>query len=206
MATGLMLLPGALMNAALSPIMGRLFDQIGGRILTVVGLVITAGSTLAFSFLTTETSYAYLLTMHSVRMVGFSMIMMPVQTNGLNQLPARFYPHGTAMNNTFNQVSGAIGTALLVTLMSHREKTHAVQLTEEAINHGNGQPTVEVMNQIGMAAMVEGVNFAFFISTILLIMALVLACFMKRGTPEEDSEEEEKKIAKASNDTDCVQK
>ena len=53
------------------------------------------------------------------------MVMMPVSTNGLNQLPRRFYPHGTAMNNTLNQVAGAIGTALLVTIMSTRTESQA---------------------------------------------------------------------------------
>jgi hypothetical protein len=43
--------------------------------------------------------------LHAIRMFGMSMVFMPVSTNGLNQLPLRFYPHGTAMNNTLQQVS-----------------------------------------------------------------------------------------------------
>ncbi|HLR69037.1 MAG TPA: MFS transporter, partial [Virgibacillus sp.] len=35
-----------------------------------------------------------------------------------NQLPNDLIPHGTAMNNTFRQVAGSIGTAVLVTIMS----------------------------------------------------------------------------------------
>ena len=46
------------------------------------------------------------------------MVFMPVSTNGLNQLPRSLYPHGTAVNNTLNQVAGAIGTALMVTIMT----------------------------------------------------------------------------------------
>ena len=69
------------------------------------------------------------------------MVMMPVSTNGLNQLPQSHYPHGTAMNNTLNQVSGAIGTALLVTIMSNRTVTHATELSKEAMNHVSGNPT-----------------------------------------------------------------
>ena len=56
------------------------------------------------------------------------MVFMPVSTNGLNQLPRRLYPHGTAMNNTLNQVAGAIGTALMVTLMTTYANSRAKEL------------------------------------------------------------------------------
>src|SRR5690606_16586849 len=108
---GLMLLPGAILNALMSPLTGKIFDKIGARILAVIGLLITTITTYYFSRLTFETGYFYLMGLHAIRMLGISMVMMPVSTNGLNQLPPHDYPHGTAMNNTMNQVSAAIGTA-----------------------------------------------------------------------------------------------
>ena len=39
------------------------------------------------------------------------------------------------MNNTLNQVAGAIGTALLVTIMSNRTETHAAEIANEAMNN-----------------------------------------------------------------------
>src|SRR5699024_10182358 len=125
METGLMMLPGAILNAFMSPITGRLFDRCGGRGLALIGLTIIGITTYAFSELTVDTGFVNLMILHATRMFGMSMVMMPVSTNGLNHLPPEFYPHGTAMNNTLNQVSGAIGTALLITLMSTRESTVA---------------------------------------------------------------------------------
>ena len=84
----------------MSPITGKLFDKFGGRILAIIGLTIMTVTTYYFSQLTLETSYTHLIIIYSVRMLGISMVMMPVTTNGLNQLPAHLYPHGTAMNNT----------------------------------------------------------------------------------------------------------
>lgn len=46
------------------------------------------------------------------------MIWMPAQTNGLNQLPPVLYPHGTAVMNTLQQVVGAIGTAVAISILS----------------------------------------------------------------------------------------
>ena len=193
MDAGLMMLPGALLMAVLSPITGKLFDKFGGRILAVIGLTITTVTTYYFSQLTLDTTYNYLMILYSVRMVGISMVMMPVSTNGLNQLPARFYPHGTAMNNTLNQVSGAIGTAILVTIMSNRPVSYAKELTADAMKNVVGQPSAatvaEMKQQIIMKSMLEGINTAFFVATFITILALILAFFIKRATQAEDTKE-----------------
>ena len=141
MDAGLMMLPGAIIMALMSPVTGKLFDKFGGRLLAIIGLGITVVTSYLFSQLTLETTYTQLLLLFSVRMFGMSMVMMPVSTNGLNQLPARFYPHGTAMNNTLQQVSGAIGTALLVTIMSNRSESRAIELGEAAKAALTEQPT-----------------------------------------------------------------
>ena len=122
--SGLLMLPGAIVMGIMSPITGKLFDKFGGRILVVIGLLITLVSTYYFSTISLTTPYAELLVLYTIRMLGMSMVMMPIMTTGLNQLPPRMYPHGTAMNNTLAQVSGAIGSALLVTVMSKRTETH----------------------------------------------------------------------------------
>ncbi|RFU68543.1 DHA2 family efflux MFS transporter permease subunit [Bacillus sp. V59.32b] len=188
---GLMMLPGAILNAFMSPITGRLFDKYGGRMLAIIGLIITTVSTYYFSVLTAETSYTYLTIMHAIRMFGMSLVMMPVSTNGLNELPSRFYPHGTAMNNTLQQVSGAIGTALLVTIMSTRTESYAIEYTNEAMKNAAGEPSkaalAEMKLQIGMKAMLEGINDAFLVSAFVAAVALVLAFFIKRAKPADDT-------------------
>ncbi|MFE8700627.1 DHA2 family efflux MFS transporter permease subunit [Cytobacillus sp. FJAT-54145] len=187
---GLMMLPGALAMAIMSPITGKLFDKFGGRLLAIVGLTITTATTYIFSTLTQETTYNFIMILHAVRMFGMSMVMMPVSTNGLNQLPTRFYPHGTAMNNTLNQVAGAIGTALLVTVMSNRTESQATILGEEAMKGLTGQPTEAAMAQmqqeIMMKAMLDGINYSFFVATFISCVALALAFFIKRAKQEEE--------------------
>ncbi len=71
---------------------------------------------------TTETTIIMVVVMHSLLMIGVSMVMMPAQTNGLNQLPKNLYPDGTALMNTLQQVSGAIGTTVAITIMSASQK------------------------------------------------------------------------------------
>lgn len=200
MDAGLMMLPGAILMAFMSPITGKLFDKFGGRILAIIGLTITCVTTYYFSKLTFETTYTHLIILYSVRMFGMSMVMMPVSTNGLNQLPAKYYPHGTAMNNTLNQVAGAVGTALLVTIMSNRAASAAVDLAAEAKKKLTAPPTEETLaamkKQIEASAMLDGINFTFVVATFIIGVAIVLSFFIKRATPAEDkikNKSEEKK-------------
>jgi len=62
------------------------------------------------------------------------------------------------------------------------------QLTPEAI--------AEMKQQIAMKAMLEGINFAFFVTVFIAGLALVLAFFIKRAKQAEDIEAKssEKKI------------
>ena len=202
MDAGLLMLPGALLMAIMSPLTGKLFDKFGGRILAIIGLTIMVVTTYEFSRLQLDTSYSHLLMIYSVRMVGMSMVMMPVSTNGLNQLPRHLYPHGTAMNNTLNQVAGAIGTALLVTIMSNRTQTYAAEIAKEAMNNSAGNPTgtalAEMKQQIGMQAMLEGINDAFLVATCITVVALILAFFIKRATPAPDQVKRKPTIEKTA--------
>ena len=176
--SGLLMLPGAIIMGIMSPITGRLFDKFGARALAIIGLSITIFTTYEFSHLTMDTSYSFLMLMYSLRMLGMSMVMMPVMANGINQLPQTMNPHATAMNNTLQQVSGAAGSALLVTLMQNKAESEAERLAQSAA--GDPAKMADIMNE----AMLNGINFSFKISVLIALIALVLTFFIKRAKPE----------------------
>lgn len=182
--SGLLMLPGAIVMGLMSPVTGRLFDKYGARILAVIGLTITVISTFYLSRLGMESGYYYIMWIYTIRMLGISMVMMPVMTNGLNQLPMISNPHGTAMNNTLQQVSGAIGSAILLTIMTKRMESTGAGLFAEVQASGNAPSTAEglakLKEQLEVQAMLDGISFSFFISTIVAIVALALSFFMKR--------------------------
>lgn len=189
---GLMMLPGAIIMAIMSPITGRLFDKYGARTLAIVGLTITVVTTYMMSNFDMESSYTYIVTLYSIRAFGMSMIQMPVMTNGMNQLPMSANPHGTAMNNTLNQVSGAIGSALLLTAMDKHTARVGEELAADAMKNADPNMTQEAMlqlqQQVGMQATLDGIQYSFLIATIISAFALVLAFFIKRVTPPKTDE------------------
>ncbi|MUV36331.1 Multidrug resistance protein [Lentibacillus sp. JNUCC-1] len=162
--SGLVLMPGAIVMGIMNPITGRLFDKFGARWLTAIGLSIMTITTFMFAFLTPETTFTYLAVVNAVRMFGIAMVMMPVTTAGLNQLTPELIPHGTAMNNTMRQVSGAIGTALLVTVM-----------------------VTQANPDNGVAGAVHGVNISFVVAGIFSLVGLVLSFFIKFQRPEPET-------------------
>lgn len=182
---GLLMLPGAIVMSMMSPITGRLFDKYGGRVLSLIGLTITVTTTYLLSELTLVSGFYYIMFLFTIRMLGMSLVMMPVMTNGLNQLPMSQNPHGTAMNNTLQQISGAIGSAVLITIMNSRMESSAATLISSVNEYTE--------SEIAQISMLDGVNFAFFISTLIAAVALFLAFFIRRVDPNE-SELNENKI------------
>lgn len=172
METGLVILPGALIAGFMSPITGRIFDKVGGRWLSVIGLTIITITTFMFTNLGTTTSFMYIMVVYSVRMFGFSMVMMPVTTAGLNQLPNRLIPHGAAVSNTMRQVAASVGTAIIVSVMTSTETFASQNLSVDRAD-------------------IYGVNIAFIVVTALSVIGLILSFFIRKTSPEEEEEEQD---------------
>jgi EmrB/QacA subfamily drug resistance transporter len=183
--SGLMMLPGAIIMALMSPITGKLFDKMGPRILAVTGLIITGISTYYFSELDLESTYLFIIFIYSIRMLGISLVMMPIMTNGLNSLPGHLNPHGTAAHNTIQQVAGSIGTALLIAIMNARTTASAEDLVARAQGSATAPMTEDQMAtlqaDITQHALLDGIQFSFLIATFITVVALVLSLFLKRA-------------------------
>lgn len=177
MASGLIMLPGALVMAVMSPITGRLFDKFGPRILAIIGMSIMAVTTYMLSQLSIDSSLTYIISVYTIRTMGMSLVMMPVMTNGLNALAPRLNPHGTAANNTIQQIAGAIGTAILIAVMNSKAMTTQKLLEEEASKQVLPTEELVLMSQ---QALLEGINLAFLVATGFTIVTLILSFFLKR--------------------------
>ncbi|WP_429374911.1 DHA2 family efflux MFS transporter permease subunit [Paenibacillus sp. DS2015] len=168
LTAGLILLPGGLINGFLSPVMGRLFDKYGPKWLVIPGLAIIIVTLWFLSGISTASTIAIIIVLHSCLMIGIAMIMMPAQTNGLNQLPRELYPDGTAIMNTLQQVAGAIGTAVAVSIMSAGTAKYMKTVTDIS------DPTNEVN------ALTVGVQNAFIFALIVAIVGFIISLFIKK--------------------------
>ncbi|MFD6439290.1 MDR family MFS transporter [Peribacillus sp. NPDC060186] len=166
-SAGLVLLPGGVLNGFMSPITGRIFDKFGPRGLVIPGFIIMIAMLWTLSNVTTETSIIMVILMHTFLMIGVSMVMMPAQTNGLNQLPKNLYPDGTALMNTLQQVSGAIGTTVAITIMSASQKNYMASVEDPF-----DPSTIS-------GSLTAGVQDAFVFGLVLAIVGLIVSFFIR---------------------------
>jgi DHA2 family lincomycin resistance protein-like MFS transporter len=151
--TGLALLPGGLAMGLLGPFIGRLFDKVGPLPLTVTGSVLMVASLWQFSLLDAGTPVGWIIALHVALSLGLALLFTPAFTTGLNPLPPHLYSHGSAIMSTLQQVAGAAGTALLVSIYA-------------VVAAGAG--------------IVAGMHAAFLSAAVIALAAVVLAAMMRK--------------------------
>jgi DHA2 family lincomycin resistance protein-like MFS transporter len=170
---GILLLPGSLLNGALSPFMGQLFDKVGPRPMMIPATLVLSGTMFMMSRLDTGSSVWMIVIGFLLLMISVSAIMMPAQTNGLNQLPKRLYPHGTAVISTLQPMAGAIGVSVFISILNARQA-----------NYLSDAETPDDPATIDLA-MVAGVELVYFTAFIFSIVAVVMALRVYRARPDD---------------------
>jgi len=164
---GLLMLPGGFLNGLISPIAGHLYDKFGPKALILPGYVISAVSFLLLARLvSTGMSVPVLVVLHCLSLIAVGLINTPVQTNSLNQLEPKYYPHGTAIMNTLQQIAGAFGTAMFVAVMTSYQKKYLA---------GVSNPSSSKHQALSL---VFGVHNTFMIETGILVVAVILSLFI----------------------------
>ncbi|WP_089088296.1 MDR family MFS transporter [Secundilactobacillus pentosiphilus] len=172
LASGLTLLPGAIVIGLMNPITGRIFDRMGARNMAMAGMFLLTVTTGFFIPITATTPVADIVCVYMVRMLGISMVMMPVTTTGMNALPLNLISDGTVVNNTARQVFASMGTAVLVSVMSNVTKNHFP-------NRAVVKATPILFKKLALHANVVGFRYAFAIATCFALIGLVMTFFLK---------------------------
>ena len=167
--SGLVLLPGAIIMGAMGLIAGRLFDKHGPRVLALVGMGVLTLTTFCFAFLGTETGLITLTVLYTVRLFSLSLVNMPITTWGMNALDNELVNHGTSVNNTFRQVAGSLGTAIIVSASTIATNASARVMT----------PT---------QASIFGIDVAFALAGVLCLIGFVMVVALVKNKPGETAE------------------
>lgn len=161
--TGLIMLPGSLLNCILAPTIGRLFDKYGPRAVITPGTVLVVIGYGLYAQCGTDTALWMMVVTHIIMMLGVGMVLASVQTNTLNALPRQYFPDGIAISQTSQQVSGAVGIAVMVSILSAKQHSYLASVANEL-----------------PAAAAAGSSLVFQISFALAILNVVLSLFLKK--------------------------
>ncbi|WP_114559280.1 MDR family MFS transporter [Desertihabitans aurantiacus] len=163
--SGLLVLPGGVMMGVMGPLVGRLYDRVGPRVLVVPGVLVLSTTLFLFSRSDLGTPIWLLVLLYTGLSFALGLTFTPTMTAGLNSLAPQTYSHGSAWVGTLQQVAGAAGSALLVTVMAAR--------TSGLVESG----LVEV------DARMSGIQLAFVVAAGLAVVALALAVQLPARPP-----------------------
>lgn len=167
---GLIMMPGGFINGIVSPISGHIYDKFGPKVLILPGFIISTVVFSIFAFtISLNITIPLIIALHCFSLIAVGMINTPSQTNSLNQLPPEYYPHGTAISNTLQQIAGAFGTSLFVALMSASQKNYLMSI---------GNPTDPKEQALSL---VFGVHHTLLMEVVVLVVAVILALFLKHN-------------------------
>ncbi len=162
---GFMLLPGAAISAILAPIAGKILDNSGPRVVISFGAFLLAVATGLCVLFTNQLTTILMGSLYLLLMIGVAFVYVPSQTNALNQLPQKYNSDGTAIINTLQQVSGAIGTSLVAGLL-----TASQQKITDSANHLSKEQL-----------MIEGGHNAFLLMFVIAVIGFVLSFGLKKN-------------------------
>ncbi|GAB2551579.1 MDR family MFS transporter [Leucobacter ruminantium] len=166
-AAGLVLLPGSILMGLLGPVMGRIYDARGPKTLLVPGTILIAVSMFVYSTVGTDTPTWFLMIVQILMSLGLAGSFTPLFSASLGSLDRSLYSHGSAALNTLQQVGGAAGTAVLISIYS------VFLHTGEA----KGVPTA--------VAGEPGAHAAFFVAACIAVVPVVLAFFIRKPADQE---------------------
>ncbi|MFC1230294.1 MFS transporter [Streptomyces sp. Sce081] len=221
--TGLLMLPLAAAQMIFAPRARLLVDRFGNRATTTGGMLLLAAMLGAFAVLDADTPIWILEVVFFLMGAGMANIMTPVSVVIMQTLPREKAGSASALSNTFRQVGGALGIAILGSVLSTAYRTHIedeLVLLPPGLRHAAGESieaTLGAAARLGPRgdALVGPANDAFLHAMhvtaswgagIAVLGAIVVALFLPGRGPEPggDGKEEELVPTGAQDATDSA--
>jgi EmrB/QacA subfamily drug resistance transporter len=165
--TGLLFLPFAAAQMVFSPLSASMVTRFGVRGVAGTGLGIVAFTLLALGFVDADTSLWPIGVLFFLQGAGIAGVMPPVTTAIMGSVPREKAGVGSAMNNTMRQIGGALGVAVLGSVLAsqYRDGVSPVLSTLPAsLREGAGESlgsTLATAAEIGPDAVAAVRNVAF---------------------------------------------
>ena len=121
---GLSLLPLTIPLLFVAPVIGRVYDSIGPRVIVGVGCLLVAAALIWDAAVLSKLSYAWLVPGYLVMGIGIGMIMSPTNTDALNAAPPKDRGEASGVIQTLRQVGGAVGLAVMGTIVANVQSDH----------------------------------------------------------------------------------
>jgi MFS transporter, DHA2 family, multidrug resistance protein len=189
----------------LIPLVPRLMQRIDTRYIAITGLMIFAYS--CFMNMTMSPDYAgdQLWIPNIVRAIGQAMVLTPLTSVTTGDLAPQDAAAASGISNMLRNLGGAIGTAMLATVITKREQFHSniigqsvtlgreevrnriSQMTDFFMSHGMPDPAaahqqaiIALGNAVKRQALVMGFSDTFAVIGVVLVLAAIAVAFTRK--------------------------
>ncbi len=169
--TGLILLPASLAMALMMPLVGKLCGLIDSVFIIVLGILLMALGSWNMAHLSINASNSYIITWMTARNVGIAFCTMPVTLAGMSDIPAKLSGHASSVNNWTRQLVGSLSIGIFTSMLISQTKVHARRLAAS----DKGLQLVAIQRK----AFLMAVNDVYFISFIIILIAIPISFFLK---------------------------
>ncbi|MGW8362616.1 MFS transporter [Streptomyces wedmorensis] len=198
--SGLLILPLAVAQMVFAPRARLVVERFGAKAVCTGGMLLVALGLAAFAVFDASTPVWVLEVVFFLQGAGMAHIMPPVTVSIMQALPREKAGSGSAINNTFRQVGGALGVAVLGSVLSSTYRGEieghlgAVPAALRATAGESVEATLAVAEKLGPAgrdlvapaydAFLDAMHVTAIASTVIALAgAAVVAAFLPGRTP-----------------------
>lgn len=118
MQSGMALMPRVIVMMLTTPIVGKLYNRVSPRLFVGIGVLFFTAGAVQMSRFNLQTTSTGVIAAIAIQGVGFSCLFVPLTTVALSTIKRHQLTDATGLNSLLRQVSGSIGLAVFVTLLS----------------------------------------------------------------------------------------
>ncbi|MCD4532490.1 multidrug efflux MFS transporter [Nocardioides sp. cx-169] len=141
---GLLLAPQGLGAIVAVLLTGKLTDRIGAGYVVPVGVVLALIGTFPFTQVGVDTSYLWLCVALFVRGIGLGAVMMPTISSAYSTLSREQASRGAPTLSAIQQVGASLGSAVLITVLTHELTRKLASRGVESGGSGSGGGATEL--------------------------------------------------------------
>ena len=123
---GVALMPIAIPMLILGPLSARLVERVGTKVVVSAGLLTVAAGLFWMSFVTIDSGYFDIMLPMVMLASGMGLTMAPATESIMGSIPRAKAGIGSAMNDTTRQVGGALGVAVIGSVLASVYRPHVV--------------------------------------------------------------------------------
>jgi EmrB/QacA subfamily drug resistance transporter len=149
LGAGVRMIPFALTMMMVAPLSARVVERAGTKRVVTFGLTVVACALTSMSFLTRTSPYLVVIAMFCTMAVGMGMTMAPATESVMGSLPRDKAGVGSAVNDTTRQMGGALGVAIIGSVVS---SIYASRVSDVAAEYGlSGSALASARGSLGGA-------------------------------------------------------